>query len=32
MGTYPIEGYYGNGSKRFISLPRTFGVTLTWRF
>ena len=32
MGTLPSEGYYGNGSKRFISLPRTVGVTVTWRF
>ena len=32
MGTDPANGYYGNGSKRFLSLPRTFGVTLTWRF
>ncbi len=32
MGTDPAQGYYGNGSKQFISLPRTFGVTLTWRF
>ena len=32
MGTEPSQGYFGNGSKEFISLPRTFGVTLAWRF
>ncbi|GMU68164.1 MAG: hypothetical protein AMXMBFR37_04970 [Steroidobacteraceae bacterium] len=32
MGTAPALGYYGNGSKQFISLPRTFGVTVSYRF
>lgn len=32
MGTAPAEGYFGNGSKNIISLPRTVGVTLGFRF
>ena len=32
MGTDPAEGYFGNGSKDLISLPRTFGATLGFRF
>jgi len=32
MGTAPAVGYYGNGSKEFLSLPRTLGVTLNYRF
>ncbi len=32
MGTAPSEGYYGNGSKKFISLPRTVGLTLDYNF
>ncbi|HVK81230.1 MAG TPA: TonB-dependent receptor, partial [Verrucomicrobiae bacterium] len=32
MGTAPGEGYYGNGSKDLISLPRTIGATLGFRF
>jgi outer membrane receptor protein involved in Fe transport len=32
MGTAPALGYYGNGSKQFLSLPRTFGVTVNYRF
>jgi outer membrane receptor protein involved in Fe transport len=32
MGTDPASGYYGNGSKQFLSLPRTFGVSLNYRF
>jgi outer membrane receptor protein involved in Fe transport len=32
MGTAPELGYYGNGSKQFLSLPRTLGVTLNYRF
>ena len=32
MGTLPAEGYFGNGSKDLISLPRTFGATLGFRF
>lgn len=32
MGTAPSEGFYGNGSKLITTLPRTVGVTLTYRF
>ena len=32
MGSEPSEGYYGNGSKDLISLPRTVGATLGFRF
>jgi outer membrane receptor protein involved in Fe transport len=32
MGTDPAVGYYGNGSKNFIALPRTVGVSLAYRF
>jgi len=32
MGTSPSQGYYGNGAKKFISLPRTLGVTLDYNF
>lgn len=32
MGTAPSQGYYGNGSKSIISLPRTVGMTLGFRF
>lgn len=32
MGTRPSEGYYGNGSKEQIALPRTFGLSATYRF
>lgn len=32
MGTAPALGYYGNGSKQFLSLPRTLGVTVNYRF
>ncbi len=32
MGTDPAQGYFGNGSKNLISLPRTFGVSLGFRF
>lgn len=32
MGTSPAQGYYGNGSKKFISLPRTVGLTLDLDF
>lgn len=31
MGTAPDLGYYGNGSKQFLSQPRTFGVSLNYR-
>ncbi len=32
MGTLPAAGYYGNGSKNLISLPRTVGVTARYNF
>jgi outer membrane receptor protein involved in Fe transport len=32
MGTDPASGYYGNGNKQFLSLPRTYGVSLNYRF
>lgn len=32
MGTAPALGYFGNGNKELISLPRTFGVTLRKNF
>ncbi|GAA5191356.1 TonB-dependent receptor [Ferrimonas gelatinilytica] len=32
MGTEPSEGFLGNSSKDYISLPRTYGAALTWRF
>ena len=32
MGTAPAEGYYGNGSKAFIALPRTIGITARYNF
>lgn len=32
MGTSPSQGYYGNGNKKFISLPRTVGLTLDYNF
>jgi outer membrane receptor protein involved in Fe transport len=32
MGTDPAEGYYGNGSKDLISLPRTIGATVGFHF
>ena len=32
MGTSPSQGYYGNGSKKFISVPRTVGLTLDVNF
>jgi iron complex outermembrane recepter protein len=32
MGTDPAENFLGNSSKDFISLPRTYGVSLTYRF
>ncbi|WP_247118171.1 TonB-dependent receptor [Kordiimonas marina] len=32
MGTAPDQGYYGNGSKQQIALPRTFGLSATYRF
>lgn len=32
MGTDPAQNYYGNGSKVFISQPRTIGVALAYNF
>jgi iron complex outermembrane receptor protein len=32
MGTLPADGYFGNGSKVFISQPRTVGVSLSYNF
>lgn len=32
FGTSPSQNYYGNGSKWFISQPRTIGVTLGFNF
>ena len=32
MGTAPAEGYFGNGSKALVALPRTIGVTVSYRF
>ena len=32
MGTRPSVGYYGNASKKFISLPRTIGLSLDYSF
>jgi hypothetical protein len=28
----PEQNYVGNGTKQFISLPRTFGVTISYDF
>ena len=32
MGSDPSQGYFGNGSKEFITRPRTIGVSGTWYF
>ena len=32
MGTAPSEGYFGNGSKALVALPRTIGATVSYRF
>ncbi|MFO7550234.1 MAG: TonB-dependent receptor [Haliea sp.] len=32
MGTDPDQGYFGNGAKDVISLPRTIGLAATYRF
>ena len=32
MGTDPAQNYFGNGSKVFISQPRTIGVTARYSF
>ncbi len=32
MGTSPAQNYYGNASKSLIALPRTVGITLTFKY
>ncbi len=32
MGTAPDEGYFGNGAKDLISLPRTIGLSFNYNF
>lgn len=32
MGTDPSQNYFGNGSKQFLSLPRTIGASVTFEF
>ncbi len=32
MGTSPAQDYYGNGSKALVTLPRTVGFTVSYRF
>jgi len=32
MGTSPVQNYYGNGNKEFISVPRVIGGSLRYRF
>ncbi|WP_022697425.1 TonB-dependent receptor [Euryhalocaulis caribicus] len=32
MGSLPAAGYFGNGSKELISLPRTVGVSFNYNF
>lgn len=32
MGTSPDQNYYGNGSKQFLTLPRTIGLSVTVTF
>jgi len=32
MGTLPGSGYFGSGAKDQITLPRTFGLSATYRF
>jgi len=32
MGTAPAVGYYGNGAKDLISLPRTIGLSFNYNF
>jgi len=32
MGTLPSAGYFGNGSKEQIALPRTFGASVYYNF
>ena len=32
MGTSPAQDYFGNGSKALMALPRTVGLTVSYRF
>lgn len=32
MGTSPAQNYFGNGSKALVTLPRTIGITASYRF
>lgn len=32
MGTAPESGYFGNGNKQFLSVPRTIGLSVNYRF
>ena len=32
MGTAPASGYFGNGSKQFLSMPRTIGLSFNYHF
>lgn len=32
MGTAPADGYFGNGNKEMIALPRTVGATVRFSF
>ena len=32
MGTDPAQNYFGNGNKRFFTLPRTIGAAFTFEF
>lgn len=32
MGTDPVQNYFGNGSKVFISQPRTIGMSASYKF
>jgi outer membrane receptor for ferric coprogen and ferric-rhodotorulic acid len=32
MGTDPSQNYYGNGSKQFLTMPRTVGLNVRFRY
>ena len=32
MGTSPVQNYYGNASKEITALPRTVGLTLSYKY
>ncbi len=32
MGTSPAQNYFGNGSKALVTLPRTVGITASYKF